>query len=659
MPLSNKQKNWIVKNQKKHSAKKLAEEIGVSEEAVIEFLSTQKKKKTPFYFYFILTAIPILFFILLELSLRFFEYGYNNKQWIPATEGKLILNPEIARRYFFKVKSLPYSNQEVFDEIKKENTFRVFVMGGSSTQGFPFAPLGAFSRYLQQRLELLYPASKIEVVNLGITAVNTYTIRNFIPGVLEQNPDLIIIYAGHNEYYGALGVGSMESFGTSRNIINLTLSLNRFKIFELLTDIIRDISNWFSSEQPVNKDATLMARMVKEQYITLDSNLYYDGILQFECNMRDILNMIKEKKVKILLSTLTCNTRDQKPFVSVKTEKYPLADKVFKEAQYELSKSDRDIADSLFTLAKELDALRFRAPEKINELIKGYGSEYKFPVVDIDSVFRSISPFGIVGDNLMTDHLHPTLEGYQLIGKTFFDAMISYNYLPKTRAIDLTNEQQDSIIKKNFIFSRLDSIHAHYRITALKNNWPYIEPGQKKPLIELLKPKDYIDSLVFESTVGDMDWEYLHRKAASWFLENGDIKNYKEQMDILISQFPVIVEYYNSTAYEFLKIGSYDIALPYLTRRYELKPDAFSTKWIGIIDLSKGKNETAIKFLEESLKFDRKDPQVLFNLSGAYSRIKEYKKALEIVNRCLIADPKFSGAADLKKQLEQMVRKVK
>jgi lysophospholipase L1-like esterase len=612
-------------------------------------------KKHPFYFYLILIAIPIIFFILLEIGLRIFSYGYNNEQWIEVSEGKLILNPEIARRYFHKTHSLPYSNQEVFDAIKQKNSFRIFVMGESSAAGFPFAPLGSFSRYLQQRLELVYPESKIEVVNLGITAINTYTIRDLFPGVLEMSPDLIIIYTGHNEYYGALGVGSMESFGTSRNIINLGLWLSRFKTFEFLTDIIRNISGWISPSDLVNQDATLMERMVSEQQIAFESKLYKDGIEQFRNNIHEILELAKEKNVKILLSTLTCNTLDQQPFVSLKTETYPPAKEIFEKAKLELSNRQISTADSLFTYAKELDALRFRAPEAINNIIKEYSIIFSIPIVDIDSVLRSKSPNGIVGDNLMTDHLHPTLEGYQLMGKAFFESMKLNSFLPEAEPIKLSDEQQDSITKANFIFSKLDSIQAAYRITALKNKWPFVNDYQSIPTIKLLNPANYIDSLIYNGTVGDLDWEKLHRKAADWYLKNGDLENYKEQMDVLISQFPFVVEYYNSTAYEFLKIGKYDIAYSYLEKGFRLKADAFSSKWLGIIDLSKGHNESAVKYLKKSLCFDPKDSQVLYNLAGAYSRLKFYDKSLTTINSCLQIDPAFPGASDLKSQVERLI----
>ena len=614
-----------------------------------------KSRNSPFYFYLILIGLPVLFFILLELGLRLFGYGFNYEQWVKAGEGKFVLNPEIARRYFYSTNSLPYSNHDVFDEIKSSNAFRVFVLGGSTTAGFPYAPLGSFSRYLQQRLELAYPESKIEVVNVGMTAINSYTIRDLFPGVLQQQPDLIIIYAGHNEYYGAFGVGSMESPGTSRNLINLVLSLKKYKTVEFLTNIIREISGWFSVATPEKKDATLMAKMVKEQSIPLGSDLYFAGIKQFRENFKDILDMAQEIKIPVLLSTLTCNLRDQAPFVSISSDEYPSAEEIYKLAHQELLKSNFRAADSLFNYSKELDALRFRAPKLFNEIIVSFGKEYNYSVVDIDSAFKSISPYSIVGNNLMTDHLHPTLYGYQFMGRLYFNAMKKLDYLPDSVPINPTDYQQDSITLQNFKFSRLDSVIGNYRITALKNAWPFTEQTIQIDIERLLKSKDYIDSLAFGCINGDMNWETVHRKSADYYLRRKEYKNFKLEMDVLISQFPLVINYYNYAASEFLNIGDFNQAYFYLTKKYKLKQDAFSTKWLGIIDLSERKNESAIKFLEESLKFDRKDSQVLYNLAGAYSRLNKFDKAFELLNECLLIDSDYTEAKKLKSHLESLV----
>ncbi len=243
-----------------------------------------KNQKSPFWFYFILILIPVLFFSFLELGLRLFNYGRNDNQWIKITETKQMLNPDIAGRYFSSIKNFPQSDNDAFDIIKKKNCFRVFVMGGSSAAGFPFSPNGTFSRYLRDRLELIYPSKSIEVVNLAITATNSYTIRDLLPGVVEQQPDLILIYAGHNEYYGALGIGSNENFGSSSSFVNFLIWLNKFKSVQLIRSITNNIAKVFSSQpnENVNNGKTLMARIVKDQIIPYKSDAFENGIAQFE-----------------------------------------------------------------------------------------------------------------------------------------------------------------------------------------------------------------------------------------------------------------------------------------------------------------------------------------------------------------------------------------
>mgnify|MGYP000915160728 CR=1 FL=1 len=60
-----------------------------------------------------------------------------------------------------------------------------------------------------------------------------------MPGIIEQNPDMILIYAGHNEYYGALGAGSLESLGNSRWLVNQMLAANKYKTVQLLRNTIK------------------------------------------------------------------------------------------------------------------------------------------------------------------------------------------------------------------------------------------------------------------------------------------------------------------------------------------------------------------------------------------------------------------------------------
>ena len=85
---------------------------------------------------------------------------------------------------------------------------------------------------LEQRLLQTFPGRNIEVINTAMAAVNSYTLFDFVDEIIEQKPDLILIYAGHNEYYGSLGVGSAESLGRFRPVINLYLRLQHLRIVQ-------------------------------------------------------------------------------------------------------------------------------------------------------------------------------------------------------------------------------------------------------------------------------------------------------------------------------------------------------------------------------------------------------------------------------------------
>ena len=603
--------------------------------------------KTPIWFYFVLILIPVIFLVLLEFGLRIFNYGYDFTQWVKVTDSEYVLNPDFTHRYFFSTQNVPYSNGNVFDIDKKENAFRVFILGGSSAAGYPFTPNGDFGRYLKKYLEAVYPTNKIEVVNLAITAVNSYTIRDLIPGVLEQKPDLILIYAGHNEYYGALGVGSMESLGTNRSIVNLVLKLNNFKTTQLVRDFLKWASGFFASEKKTS--GTLMSRMAKDQLIEFDSDIYREGVDQFRENLEDILEMTKKSGVPVILSTLTCNLKDQSPFVSVKSSRFPAAETIYKQATEKLGSGSLKQADSLFRYAKDLDALRFRAPEEFNRIIYSYGQKYKYTVVNMDSVFEINSPDSITGNNLMTDHLHPTLAGYKLMAKSFFETMEKERIIPKSRPVLVI--KLDKKVDYEFHFTPLDSTIGRYRIILLKNDWPFSEPKPKSSVLQQLDMKTGIDTLAMKVIESRIPWEKAHRITAANYLRQGNLDLYTEEILDLIDQFPFIDNYYTASSELLIERKKFDLAYRILEKEYEFKPDAFCTKWIGIIDLSRKNLKNAEKYLNESLTFKGDDPQVLFNLAGAYALQNKIDTALNTLNRCLEVDPAFPGAVSLKQQL--------
>jgi lysophospholipase L1-like esterase len=641
MKLSKEIKTQILADKDQLSINQLCKKYNLSRSEVKHIIHAFEKKP-PKWFYAVSVLFPVMFLVLLELFLRIINYGYNFDQWVNVGEGKYITNSDIGRKYYTSGAFNPTTSEDEFNIHKTANAFRVFVLGESSAEGFPYSPMGSFPRYIRRRLELVYPNTPIEVINLGMTAINSYTLLDLLPGVLDEKPDLVLVYAGHNEYYGALGVGSVQSFGSSRTLIRLMMRLNDFRITQLVRNSIDWALSLLSSEKST-PSGTLMSRMAKDKYILLNSKVFNAGLQQFKENMTDILKLIHDKGVPVILGRLVSNLKDQKPFISVTTPGYPTADEVYKEAQNELNNKHFTEADSLFKLAKDLDALRFRAPEEMNKIIDDLGLEFHDAVVPIDSIFNSASPDEIVGDNLLVDHLHPNVTGYQLMGKAFYDCMEKEGYLPKTENSKIPYGEQDSLTRANFVFTRLDSIIGNDNITLLKNNWPYVEKSKvmsefhQGDFVDLLQPKDLTDSIAMYKIEGRISWTDAHLLAASTYLKRDDITNYLKHIRLLLYQYPALKDFHTLITYFYYK------------QKMDLSD--YTSKRVGIIQLNMGDYDDAIKYLTEAYKSTPHDPTILYNLSLAYSKRNDFQRALTIINECLIADSNYPGVKYLRRQI--------
>jgi len=631
----------IVADKDHLSLNALSRKYGLSRSEIKKIIGAAGKK-TPKWFYALTVLFPVMFIVILEMFLRIINYGNNFDQWVDVGEGKYTINSNIGKKYFPSGYFNPAASEDEFDIQKKSNCFRVFVLGESSAEGFPYGPMGSFSRYIRRRLELVYPNTPIEVVNLGMSAISSYTLLDLLPGVLDQKPDLILMYTGHNEYYGAMGDGSVESFGSSRALIRLMIYLNDFRITQLLRNSLTWATSLLSSGNAA-PSGTVMSIMAKDKYILLNSKLFNAGVEQFKENMTDILKSIEDKGVPVILGRLVSNLKGQKPFISASTPGYPTADQVYGEAEYELKSNHSAKADSLFKLAKDLDALRFRAPEKMNSVIDELGMKFHDPVVPIDSIFNAASPAGIVGDNLIVDHLHPNVKGYQLMGKAFYDCMEKEGYLPKTENSKIPSGKQDSLTRAHFVFTRLDSVMGNDGITILKTNWPYVKQSKvmsdfrEQDFVDLLQPKDLTDSIAMVHIEGQISWTDAHLIAATTYLKRDDIDKYLKHIDVLLYQYPALKDFRTLVTYFYNK------------NKIDLSD--YTPKRIGIIQLKRAQYDDAIKYLTEASKADPHDPTVLYNLSLAYSKKGNFNSALEIITKCLTVKPNYPEAKNLKRQI--------
>ena len=396
-----------------------------------------RSNKRTLLFYGITAAIPLIFFLLLETGLRWGNYMGDLTLFSDPGIGKneyYLPNPNFAARYFFYTKTVPSPSIDVFKQEKTPDIYRVFAMGGSSAAGYPYGFNGTYSRVVKDILQDRMPNKQVEVVNIGISAISSYTLYDQVAEILQQKPDAILIYAGHNEFYGALGVGSNENLGGFPWFIRGYLKLQQYKTFLLLRNTFVGAGKWTGSlfgAQEIDPNATLMERIINSRSIALDGPKHQLAMHQFDSNLSAILEALTQKGIPVWLGSLASNYKDQAPFVDVKDaldaqeQPLPLASTIFQEGQSLLVNGDADAAQTRFAYAKDLDGLKFRAPESINQIIREKATAYEqVHYVPVYETFVEHSPNGIIGDELMLEHLHPNAKGYFLMGASFAQAML-------------------------------------------------------------------------------------------------------------------------------------------------------------------------------------------------------------------------------------------
>jgi lysophospholipase L1-like esterase len=605
-------------------------------------------------FWIITLAIPVILLVLVEMTFRLVGIGEIPplfKEVQINNENYLMPNRDFAQRYFKSTNVVPTASNDVFKQVKGPNTFRVFALGGSSMAGFPYHYNGMMSHVVRDVLEDGFPKKNIEVINLGISAINSYTIYDMLNEVLVQKPDLLLFYAGHNEYYGALGVGSSESISNYPALVRLYLNLQHLRTFVVFQESLASFIGLISGP-PDKGNATLMEQMVKEQKIELDSDNYEAGINQFADNLNVIVAKSKEQNIPIILGSLVSNLKDFAPFISL-GEGENNAAFIFDKAQEALANNEGVKAKELFTRAKDLDALRFRAPSELNKIIAQTAQKYQMPTADIESIFTAFSPKNIADNALMLEHLHPNTKGYFLLGWAYANEVTKH--LQKNNADwQQSNVKSQSQYEQMMALSSYDKRVAAYRIASIQAGWPFQEPGVNLPYLNKFPIQSLSDSLALENFLGKVNWQATKEQLASHYLGQQQLDLALLELNGILRAFPWRVDVLEKKASILNEQGNSNLAIKTLIKANKQLETVFNTKILGALLLQTNRLDQGLPYLERAYKLQPNDAQNLYNLSGAYGIRKDFAQARIYANKLLSIAPNFPGAQQWNQQLLQL-----
>jgi tetratricopeptide (TPR) repeat protein len=482
-------------------------------------------------FSLVLVMVPLLILALLEGLLRVTGLFAPEPVIVSVSgsDGLLMgFNAHAGRLYFDEGHTaVPTMTPDVFLRSKSTSTFRVLCLGESSTAGFPFERQVPFPRQLRQILSEAYPQRRIEVLNAGIAAISSYVIVDMLPELLETSPDLVIVYAGHDEFYGAYCNDWPLSASGGDALVRTSLFVQKTRIGQMIRSAI-------SALRPAPPETTAaelqMQRTLGQDGITLGSSRYIRTMESFRLNLERIADACDERGIPMIFSTLVSNDRDQPPFLSPvdsrreNVQMLQRGDSLLKsgngsaavaaytsvlasdpanaEAHYGaalalLLAGDTSAVRKHFVSARDHDGMRLRATSEANSIIATVARARGAGLVDLADIMQARSVGRVIGREWICDHLHPTPQGYYVMAAAYFLGIQRKGLLPPP----------DSSFRpraKAYGVTALDWEIGLMKIFPMIHRWPF--PDRH------VTTDDYLP--VGDSTTARIAREYLHGRYA-------------------------------------------------------------------------------------------------------------------------------------------------
>ena len=381
--------------------------------------------------------------VVLEVGLRVLGIGADLTLVVPwrGSLGWYQLNPKFDQPFYGR-SDLSGPEGRPFRLPKPAGTRRVLVVGGSTVVGFPYPSELAFPRQIQELLQAQADAGEtIEVINAGITAMNSSSEVAVVEEGLRVQPDAIVVYTGHNEFYGPGGVAS----SAGRIDSNWFRRIARWRRLYLVQAVSRLMH---SRTQP----SDLIESLPGDLHIPLDSDTFQRANRRFEQNLSEMAKLAAAARVPILFVSPVANERDQPPIENINPAERSAEEEArhrkqlvvewqaqFGDAAQAIEKLERlrverdgdpnirfrlaqgyeragrtSDAVEQFQAALDLDGCRFRAPSAFRATVQSVAARHaagRASFVDLHAVVCQADAISALGRKHLLEHVHFTWEG--------------------------------------------------------------------------------------------------------------------------------------------------------------------------------------------------------------------------------------------------------
>lgn len=356
-------------------------------------------------------------------------------------------------RYVTNPVKLCFFNPQEFPAVKSRRAYRIFCLGGSTTYGHPYDHRTYFGSCLRAYLEETAPDRQWEVVNCGGISYASYRIALLMDELVHYQPDLFIVYTGHNEFLEERTYGDFRR--RNRMLAGLLRAASYSRVFQVMQGTLRPAPPEPASRLP-SEVATRLEVVGLEAYHR--DRAWQRAVLDhFRSSLTRIVEQAHGAGAQVIFVQPAANLKDFTPFKSEHTA--GLSDEqverwkglivagrraqaagdpqravaLLREAEQQnperamglwylgdalLAAGQQEDALRYFVRAKDEDVCPLRALSEIGEILRQVAREQHVTLVDFPQ--HLADQYGVlsaVGLECFLDHVHPTLAVHADLGR--------------------------------------------------------------------------------------------------------------------------------------------------------------------------------------------------------------------------------------------------
>lgn len=299
---------------------------------------------------------------------------------------------------------------------------RVVMLGESAVAGFPSEEysLGRLTRVLWNER---YPQRPMQMATVALVGINSHALRHMAMESMQLKPDVLVLYAGHNEVIGPYGPVSQMARGfSSRSMVQLSMAVRNTRTGQALERAMSFIGCALSG--PVDESWSGLDEH-KEARVAADDPALDGMLAQTRENFRDIIEVALRHGCKVLVCVPAVNLTDWPPMATAEEEGRS-AQIAYERAQSLRAEGKMAEAWEFYRVACDLDLLRLRADSRVRQLQRDLVADFSSPdvaLVDADFWLHEWDP--TFGDDreYFLEHVHLTFEGRVAVAALIADGI--------------------------------------------------------------------------------------------------------------------------------------------------------------------------------------------------------------------------------------------